>query len=472
MDSFDALHIVSDLHLGGTPDHQASTQARALVRFIDALTEEEAGQVGLVLNGDLVDFHGSQRAAWLNPTRARSLLAETFEQTDIALIVASLRRFLRRKGRVLVLVLGHDDLELALPGARDHLLEQLCGDDASARGRMRLAFDGTGYVGRVGGHRVLCVHGDEADPWNAVDHAALHQHVHDLARDQIPPRWVPGPGPLLSEDVILQDARRDHPFVGLLQPVTPLLVDVLLALPGVSHSALNRFVSAITRRLDPRAHQLLTGARDPLPMRRNPDFELGPGGLLKQAVVDYRNKRALNMTSGGEADWQRGGILSLPESLSVHREGESLRVALSALLSEPPVSRLTREDPVFQLLDSQVGPAISFIVAGHTHRERALPRRGGAGAYFNSGTWTLLLDLPPERLTRERFPQILQVLARGTLAELERAGLVHQRRTVVSLYVRDDRVHGELRHAAAPDEAGPPWTVVPGSLHSFSRRTS
>jgi UDP-2,3-diacylglucosamine pyrophosphatase LpxH len=78
MDSFDALHIISDLHLGGTTDPQAALRARGLVRFIDALSADEAaGPVGLVLNGDLVDFPGSRSDAWLHPARARSLVAET-----------------------------------------------------------------------------------------------------------------------------------------------------------------------------------------------------------------------------------------------------------------------------------------------------------------------------------------------------------------------------------------------------------
>ncbi len=73
MDTLDQLHIVSDLHFGGIPGHQIFNQGRSLAAVIDHLRREaERARVGLVLNGDIVDFLASEDARYLDPEGAGS----------------------------------------------------------------------------------------------------------------------------------------------------------------------------------------------------------------------------------------------------------------------------------------------------------------------------------------------------------------------------------------------------------------
>ena len=54
-DDFDELYVISDLHIGGQPGFQIFDQGDLLSRFIDYVTARP-GKVGLVINGDSVDF--------------------------------------------------------------------------------------------------------------------------------------------------------------------------------------------------------------------------------------------------------------------------------------------------------------------------------------------------------------------------------------------------------------------------------
>src|SRR5690242_9635064 len=115
MDKLDQLHIVSDLHLGGVQGHQICNQGAALGRVISYLAAlPDAGRVGLVLNGDIVDFLASTHAAYFDADGAAAKLAAIFEDKEFAPVWAALAAFVAAPGRVLVLVIGNHDVELAL----------------------------------------------------------------------------------------------------------------------------------------------------------------------------------------------------------------------------------------------------------------------------------------------------------------------------------------------------------------------
>lgn len=464
MDTFDALHVISDFHLGGAPEHQVFDQGEALARLIRTLATEDAGQqVGLVINGDLVDFPAALTSGALQASKARAALKHLLhEDAGLAPVLEALRKFLRKPRRVLVLVLGHADLELMLPGVRDDLLERLCGDDAAARGRVRLAFDGNGYAASVGGRKVLCIHGDETDDWNAADHEALRLQARAVLREHPAPRWRASPGTLLNTTV-LPTVRREYAFASLLQPANAGLLPLLQTLSDRFQPLLHRFARELEReREDPSGlNALYPSERGRTALRRNRDFELGPRGLRAQAVLDHRNKRVADLEEQDLRPSQRPALLG----------PSPFRRALAGFFPESPETRLRRKDSIFGVLDSQLGRDIAFIVAGHTHQERAIPRSEAEGVYFNSGTWTGLLDVPEERRAQAGPEDLEEALAQQSLAELKAAGLIQYRRTVVSIYVQGEQVHGELRHAAAKDAPGAPWTSVRGSLHRLDRRT-
>jgi UDP-2,3-diacylglucosamine pyrophosphatase LpxH len=188
MEQLDQVHVISDLHLGGAAGHQIFDQGALLRGLIDHLRTRAQGlRVALVLNGDILDFLASDGASYLDPTGAAHKLDRILHDPAFEPIFQALARFVREERRTLVLVLGNHDVELALPEVTERLLEELCGEDPAARGRVRLAVDGTGYACRVGGKKVLCVHGNEVDPWNIVDHAALLRVIQALKLGLAPP---------------------------------------------------------------------------------------------------------------------------------------------------------------------------------------------------------------------------------------------------------------------------------------------
>ena len=72
---FDELSIVSDLHLGGADGFQIFDRGALAAAFIDSLTAKPSKRrVGLVINGDLVDFLAEPNATWFDPEGATGKL--------------------------------------------------------------------------------------------------------------------------------------------------------------------------------------------------------------------------------------------------------------------------------------------------------------------------------------------------------------------------------------------------------------
>jgi hypothetical protein len=102
-------------------------------------------------------------------------------------------------------------------------------------------------------------------------------------------------------------------------------------------------------------------------------------------------------------------------------------------------------DDQFQRLCATTSPKIDFLIAGHTHLARAL-RRPTGGYYFNSGTWSRLIELTPELLQDVgRFSEIIAAMRAHSMRALEQVpGLVLTRLTVVCLREVGGRAVGSL----------------------------
>lgn len=508
MDALDQIHIVSDLHLGGIPGHQIFNQGPALAGVIDHLRREATlGRVGLCLNGDIVDFLAAEDAVYLDPGGAIDKLEGIFEDEAFRPVWDALAAFVRAPGAVLALVLGNHDVELALPHVTRRLVERITGGDAAAEERVRLALDGRGYACRVGGRRVLCVHGNQVDPWNPVDFAALRRVSRAVEAGEPPPRWEPNAGTRLVIDV-MNDVKLDYAFVDLLKPETVPVPAVLLALPAEVRASTFAFAKIAARRLydegritagflgggaatdaaldrldGQRALELLThpetwggaaaGARQPAPARSGADW------LSQACEDDAAGLRPADVVAAGRTPAEEMlGLRSLfvEGALGIDpREG--LRLALATYLENDRSFGFDVEDDTSRKLDE---PAVEadFVVAGHTHLARSLQRRRAPGFYFNSGTWIRLIQLTPDMLTPEGFRPVYQALRAGSLEALDAVpDLVLQRRTVVSIWAEGDEVVGELRAAlpapppgAAPPD--PPWRPEPRTRAALPRRPS
>ncbi|MEM7354837.1 MAG: hypothetical protein AAF657_28775, partial [Acidobacteriota bacterium] len=100
-------------------------------------------------------------------------------------------------------------------------------------------------------------------------------------------------------------------------------------------------------------------------------------------------------------------------------KSEVVREAFEGL-KEDPTFELTHEDSTFEDLDATIGPEIDYVVAGHTHLERRIPRRRGSGVYFNSGTWIRLMRLTEDLLAeRNEFKRVFEVLSGSKMEDLD-----------------------------------------------------
>ena len=483
MDKLDQIHVVSDLHLGGAPGQQIMNQGEALAQVIDHLAGIGGARVGLVLNGDIVDFLAAEDARHFDAEGAPRKLRAIFDDPAFSPVWSALLRFARTPDRLLVLVLGNHDVELALPAVQDLLLARLTGGDAAARGRVRLAMDGAGYTCLVGGRRVLCVHGNDADPWNVVDHDALRAFIRaeNVGGRATPPS--PNAGTRLVVDV-MNDIKRQYPFVDLLKPETVPVPGVLLALPASVHAKLLDFARILLRLgMDKaRSEAGFLSAEEPPPAPADGYRALAaligatapsvdPGDLLAQAERDHAARRR---PTDAEVlgDEQMLGVGGLILDRVRGRDGrENLREALQSYLAGDRTFAHDTEDAIFHEHDEEVSPEVSFLVAGHTHLERRLLRKRGGGVYFNSGTWIRLIRMEDDVLASpRRFEPVYRALAAGRLADLDATpGLVITRRTVVSIWTEAGEVHGELRHAHASGAAGPePWDHLPETRFSLA----
>jgi UDP-2,3-diacylglucosamine pyrophosphatase LpxH len=466
MDQLDQLHAVSDLHLGGAPGRQIFDQGPLLAGTIDRLRERAPdARVGLVLNGDIVDFLAAPGATYLDPFGAVAKLETILIDAAFRPVWEALARFVRAPGRTLVLGLGNHDVELALPDVQERLLHAICGDSLEARARVRVAMDGSGYSCVVGARRVLCVHGNEVDAWNVVDHGALNQVIRGLRQASDVPPWDPNAGTRLVIDV-MNGIKRDFPMVDLLKPETKPIVGVLLALDPSSLTALKRFAPIAVRlgmqrmrgrgflgeepaTLSEEAALAALLHREKSPDRATTAGTTGGAQMLDEVEQLYREgKSALDLSPAGETL----GFGALIADVVMGRDpSKNLRDSLQGWLAGDKTFAIETEDDVSRGLDDRVGPSVDFVVAGHTHLARALKRKRGPGYYFNSGTWVRLIRLDDAMLADDgAFAPVYQALRGQTLEALDAVErLVFRNPTLVSIEADAGAVVGVLNQAVA-----------------------
>jgi UDP-2,3-diacylglucosamine pyrophosphatase LpxH len=455
---FDELYSVSDLHMGGLgPGAQIFDSGPELAKLIDHL-RTKPGKVGVVINGDMVDFLAEPDAKPFDPEGAIHKLDRIAGDPAFQPVWKALQKLVRTKGRRLIITLGNHDLELALPWVREHLLDLLAGDDDAARGRIVLAFDGTGFLCRVGTATVLCVHGNEVDDWNVTDYETIRRSGRDLQQGRSVDPWTPNAGTHLVIEV-MNGIKKGYPFVDLLKPELEAVIPVLLAVapdkrsqisgafPVLKRLALDKIRRATGLLGAEDAAENLAHVADGLPLRRR---QINRDALI--ALADERLQRGVEPISL-VPDIERTQQLGAPEAVwSWVRGGDSretLRKALDDLQKDRSFD-WSLEDDTFHQLDDAVVSDIDFILTGHTHLERALPRRKRNGFYFNSGTWVRLIQLDPRVLADQaEFNKVYGALAAGTMDALDKfPNLVLRRRTVVAVKASPAGSRGELLHWA------------------------
>ena len=227
-----SLHIVSDLHLGGRESFQIFGSTLELVWLINQVAGiPKPGTHGLLINGDFIDFLAEEPSVQFDPDGAVAKLDGVWQRFEP--VFAALQGLLKTPHRLLIVNLGNHDLELALPWVRAHLTERLANGDEAARARLVWVTDGTGVRCRVGGAKVVCVHGNEVDSWNVADYERLRRIGRDYQFGVSVEGWTPNAGAQMVIEVMNQ-IKRDYPFVDLLKPEAEGVLPILAALnPGV-----------------------------------------------------------------------------------------------------------------------------------------------------------------------------------------------------------------------------------------------
>ncbi len=510
---FDEVFVVSDLHMGGRRaegiDFQMFARGARLAALARHVAARPAERVALVLDGDIIDSlaEDEQGGAYVayDPARAAALVERLFEDPSFAPVWEALRHLLR-VGRHLALVIGNHDLELALPAVQAALRERLAGDDAAALARLSFSTQGAGWACRVGAARVFCTHGNEVDPWNWVDYNALGQlaHAHGAGRAIDPARWQPNAGTRLVIE-LMNRVKARFPFVDLLKPEQAAAVGVLYALDRESARRLDwsallrvarahRAGSSVTGRLlgaEPAARAVESaepGRDDALAALLGPNLRggsgearLGEDELLLAAERAARRARARADAPPAEGAPTTLGYADLAGGLvGWCTKEEALRRALLDWIQSDRSWDPAQPDAQYAGLCPRVAPEIDFLVTGHTHLARALPRPDG-GAYFDAGTWARLLRLTPEALADEAaFSGVWDALTSGGLTALEAARipgadgelqpLLFDRTTAVRIAREGRGARGELlRVEDAPGAPGVILAQEPGSAAFVAR---
>jgi UDP-2,3-diacylglucosamine pyrophosphatase LpxH len=431
MNQYDELYVVSDLHFGGDRkdaigrNFQIFDQGPQLAGLVDLIAQRQ-GRVALVLNGDIVDFLAETPRGYLDTSAGADKLRRIFDDGSFAMVWTALPGLVARAEKHLVLVLGNHDVELALPELREALLARLCGTNLEARARVQIAFDGAGFRCMVGNRSVLCVHGNEVDEFNPVDHLQLLQVCRALNRGNPPPDWDANFGTRLVVDV-MNRIKRNFPFVDLLKPETAAAFPVLLAVvpeikDDLARLAFNgRYLIRDTKRL--RNGLLGVAEQDDVTIPASPEQALA-AALLSTRVPD--RKKSIDevyedLERDYEADLGAGtrkpeeGTLGIGGQLIARIMGsdplESLRESLKENLQADRTFDPAWADSDYKKIDEIAASSIDYVIAGHTHLERAIKSPRRSGGYLNTGTWIRLMRIRPEWLeSNEAFKPVYEAL--------------------------------------------------------------
>jgi UDP-2,3-diacylglucosamine pyrophosphatase LpxH len=475
LQSFEELHVISDLHLGGKPGFQIFCQGQTLEAFIRLLAKPSDRRMGLVLNGDIVDFLAEATVSYLDPGGAINKLERIFyEDRAFSGVWSALQEFVAQPNHQLIMVLGNHDVELALPHVTEWLLQELSNGKSAARGNVTTCFDGTGFACSVGGKRVFCIHGNDVDIWNIVDHKQVLDHSLSVNCGQIPREWDPNTGTRMVIDV-MNRIKRNYPIVDLLKPEVEGVVPMLLCLdPGC--------LKEITKILTVAAYLARDSARKAMGFlsaeERLAENPIGEEEVLSQFLNDhfeYESARQMTAESlirdayrameagvdpvlhpSGETEFL-GPLDYLPVILSSQeKKVEKLRKVLKKNLELDRTFSVTQEDDLFKNTDAQWGSNVNYLITGHTHLERAIPRSFSGCYYFNSGSWIRMIRLTDEILNDPgEFARVYAAFESGTMKELDAVNdlgpshdqpLVMFKPTVVSIVDKGGETFGELRH--------------------------
>lgn len=491
--AFSELYSISDLHMGGKPGFQIFKQGPLLAEFIRRLAVKptDGGPLGLVINGDTVDFLAEQDPEYFNEQKAVEMFDRIVGDPAFKPVFDALQFFTAQPGRRLIVTLGNHDLELVLPDVRERFLSSIAADEAS-RGRTTLAFEGTGFLARVGASTVYCIHGNDVDDWNVTDYETLRRKALDKQRGTSSEPWTPNAGTKLVIDV-MNEIKKKYPFVDLLKPENEGVIPALAVLEPSATKKLGEVVKILGRRLRDRL-KMATGflsAEEGAASSGGADDPTGEKAVDAMLRATFAKPAAAGAEKAGSAeallaaarrtlDGGKRPIDSLPASNSTETLGvggafidwirgkpkeEVLREALEKLEKDVSFEH-DRPDATYRQMSAAVSDQVTFVVTGHTHLRRALRRPTGQGFYYNSGTWVRLMQIAPTYLrSTEAFKPVYDAMNGRTIQVLDEfqgpAPLVRLLPTAVRIARKNGKVESALVEATAG--GAEPFVELPGT---------
>lgn len=448
--AFDELFVVSDLHLGGSPGFQIFHQGARLAATIRALAKRnEAGKLALVLAGDVVDFLAAHDPKYLDTRDTVAKLEAIRRDPAFADVFTALAEFVHTASRKLIVVLGNHDVELALPHGREWLYTVLAGTDLAARGRIELSLDGWGFACTVGGRKVLVVHGNEVDEWNLIDHHQLLEVNRALQRGTAVPEWTPNGGTKLVID-LMNGVKAKYPMIDLVKPETEAALPIVAALDP-ENAQLFKFMRAASYKVRDKirvaagflgedqagqaesrppsdqelfdrylAPALVPGAAKPsAPVAKPSGAKPSDDDVASMLFAANEAIHAGQAPSSGPGEGMLGAFDRVKAFFAGSTGQDLLRAALRKWLANDTSYDPSASDDTFLRLDAAVGE-VDFVIAGHTHLHRAIPRKRARGYYFNSGTWIRLIKLSDAVLDdAEQFARAWEAFSAGTMQALD-----------------------------------------------------
>src|ERR1051326_1448041 len=157
---YDELYVISALHMAGDrPELQLFRETKRLAGFIRWVAGQRPdGQVGLVLNGDVIDTLAEDVGGYVATTNAVTALERIMDDASFSVIWSALADYIKKPNRTLIIAVGNHDIELALPQVQRLIATRLAEDDPAAHGRIEFSTVGAGYTCNVGKARVFCTH--------------------------------------------------------------------------------------------------------------------------------------------------------------------------------------------------------------------------------------------------------------------------------------------------------------------------
>jgi UDP-2,3-diacylglucosamine pyrophosphatase LpxH len=394
--------VISDLHIGRADDFDifhSNTKVDHLRRFIERW-RAEGRPAELIINGDFVDF--LQLTPWEAAGRAAALVKIKDIVQASAEVFRVLGALLNNACHRITVLLGNHDVELAYQEVWEIVRDAILKDVPTAGNRLTLVKNRVSYVPTVNGVLVHIEHGNENDPWNAINYLQLFNDAEKGTQSYRVP-----PGTQFVYDV-MNEAKARYRFVDLLKPEVPAVPLLLLALrpstarelpQTVGHglAALgNGFMTALRRRI--------TGGP---PLGAVAPTALGPDPLAAELANLYAAE--LKAPGGADADDVESFFSSTPAGFTPAKAtlGRRLdaikmrfaRLALFALTRSKHAKRDRKYFEVDRPNDARARDArkrlvgnVKIVVFGHTHE--ALKTEFPEGLYLNSGTWATLLRLP------------------------------------------------------------------------------